>query len=402
MSGVGHEYARASLTRTSPGGPRGRLLLALALVGAGACDRARGATEREPPVDKAVAHAGGVASDGCATCHPAIAQEWRASNHAQAWTDPLFQAEYRDTPDPACRHCHAPTAPRTREPRGLAAQDGVDCATCHIRDGALVPVQKAISDAERASWARAILDAPPGAYSTEPVAALRSAEFCGTCHQIHFLPVSDPEAVAYDPAEWLQDTYREWSQSDAARSGVSCQACHMKRVVAANGRAHTNHRFPGMYDAALVRRAVSVELTARRQGGRIHVDASVRPGAIGHAFPTGDMFREAVLTVWTVEPESARAEARLRRSFQVVARERHGDPDHMVYAGAEDTRVAPPAADAAAREFAMILRSPAARELQWSLELHARTPGREHLGGSTVVASGRVTITPDPALTRAQ
>ncbi|MCB9750911.1 MAG: hypothetical protein H6713_13065 [Myxococcales bacterium] len=371
-------------------------LLALALIG---CGRERPSPQHGDDAPTARPHAGLSRADECASCHPVIAREWRSSNHARAWTDPLFQDEYLETPDPACRHCHAPLAPRDREPRGLAARDGVDCVTCHYQGGAFVPVRSTYSEQARAGWSRALIDAPPGAYSTSPAAAPGSSEFCGTCHQIHFLVAPAPESVTYDSAEWLQDTYREWLGSEVARAGVRCQDCHMPAVVGADGRAHTSHRFPGMYDEALVRRAVSVELTARREGGHVRVDARVLPRMIGHAFPTGDMFREAVLEVWTVEPASARASARLRRSFKIVAKDAPArEEPELVYAGDEDTRVPAPGGDASPRALAFRLRSPAARELRWTLKLYARTAERGPSREYTEVASGRAAITPDPNL----
>jgi hypothetical protein len=79
----------------------------------------------------------------------------------------------------------------------------------------------------------------------------------------------------------------------ASRSAdVSCASCHMPRV-ATGGPSHLDHRFEASRDVALLRSAARI--TAVR-GGRI-VTFTFTPLRVGHALPTGDIFRRLRLVV---------------------------------------------------------------------------------------------------------
>jgi hypothetical protein len=277
----------------------------------------------------------------CARCHADVVDEWRGSAHASAWTDPLVAREYRAQPDPRCVGCHAPRTRSGEQPSGPAAHDGVDCVSCH-------------APADVHTQARA------------PVSARASSEACGRCHQFRFLPVEVHDQPAYDSDAWLQDTLGEWSRSEAARAGVTCIDCHMPEHGVARDR-HRSHAFPGMSDARLLAGAVEVSIAARRVGDAIVVDAQLRPGAIGHAFPTGDVFRVAVLRVQTDEPESDADEFVLKRWFAAEPATSDALPVEVVEVA--DTRV-----QGAPLQIELRLRSDA-RRVSWSLEL--RAAGRE-------------------------
>ncbi len=73
----------------------------------------------------------------CARCHGEIAAEWRASQHASAWSDEVFQAAYAVEPMQFCRNCHAPRARVGRVPDDFSQSEGVSCAVCHVRAAAL-------------------------------------------------------------------------------------------------------------------------------------------------------------------------------------------------------------------------------------------------------------------------
>lgn len=280
-------------------------------------------------------------AEDCAACHPAIVDEWRSSGHARAWTDSLFQEEYRAAPAEVCVRCHAPNALPGVQAEGAVAEDGIDCATCHRR----VHVGEDVV--------------------TEQNFVRRN---CGTCHQFRFftpLEFDDPRQIPY-AAGWLQDTVGEWARSDAGRAGISCQQCHMPEVG-----GHRSHRFPGMYDRDLVADAVFVHVRAHRRGGQVIIEATISAGDIGHSFPTGDLFREAILRVWTEEAEADCAEYKLKRWF--ADRMEEGADGQLVTTRVEldDTRVPPPGAGPP-RQIELRLRSPAARSVGWSLDLYAR------------------------------
>ncbi len=100
-----------------------------------------------------------VTAEGCSKCHEDIYREWSKSMHAQAWSDPYFQADYKyDGSQQICQNCHIPLQ-NQQENLVLGFRDrdkfkpilkpnpdydpdlqneGVTCAVCHIKDGKIV------------------------------------------------------------------------------------------------------------------------------------------------------------------------------------------------------------------------------------------------------------------------
>ncbi len=302
------------------------------------------------PIDVGPTPAGLAALDAeaCASCHADVAEEWRGSMHRAAWTDPVFQAAFVREPLEACRNCHAPQRAPGAEPSGLAAHDGVTCATCHVRDGE-------------------VLSTGEGRGAPHPVRRvpeLGASEYCAGCHQFDF-PAERGAARGHPPTdEPMQDTYEEWALSDAARDGVQCQGCHMPRVTDASGRTHRSHRFLGVRDEAFLRSAVHVEAAARRDGSEVVVTLRLVPGATGHAFPTGDLFRRGELRAW-VDAD--------RPEVVALAREFRDEPERMpdgsmafVRRERGDSRVPPPGFGAP-RAYELRFTTDA-DEVSWSLD----------------------------------
>jgi hypothetical protein len=200
----------------------------------------------------------------CEGCHPREAAEWRTSLHRNAYTSPAFARALRAEPLSFCRGCHAPEAPVDRAPDGEEAAVGVACVTCH---GA----------GDR------VLAAPSAAPSRAPHGVVRDAAFasdaaCAGCHEFAF-PDRRPRG---EPL--MQRTVAEHAHSPAATT--PCAGCHMPRIDESGGRSHL---FAASRDAALVRSAVVV--TARRRSSSAVAIAVTATPAVGHAMPTGDLFR---------------------------------------------------------------------------------------------------------------
>jgi hypothetical protein len=88
----------------------------------------------------------------------------------------------------------------------------------------------------------------------------------------------------------MQDTLGEHRRS--AASATACQGCHMPPAPSqggARGRTHRSHAFRVQDDPAMLARAVEVK---GAELGKGEVRLSIVPGAIGHAFPTGDLNRQ--------------------------------------------------------------------------------------------------------------
>jgi hypothetical protein len=201
------------------------------------------------------------ASAPCGSCHAEETQSWESSLHHRAFTDADFRASFAREPQPFCVGCHAPLAKSKDDPR---VADGVSCTACHATSR----------------------DAGDGR-GLHPVGA---AKRCESCHDFQ-----DPTGALA-----LQKTGAEHARS--AFRDVGCASCHLP------GR---DHRFAASRDLALLRRAV--ELDVRAAGSTVEV--IVRPQGVGHAFPTGDLFRRVRLVAYR-ETKEGRIVATDERAFE--------------------------------------------------------------------------------------
>lgn len=231
----------------------------------------------------------GLEARACGTCHQEIAREWRTSQHAASWSDPIVQAGYAVERRAFCRDCHAPLGDADAEPASIAASDGVSCAVCHVREGRVLGVGGGLGDALRAD-ANSTL---PHATEARPVFA--ESSYCAACHQFDFPRRAADRGM---PPEPMQNTFAEWQTSDAAARGTGCQDCHMPWRSTPDGRRWRSHAFFGTGDRAMLSRAVRIDVSSRHEGHDLVVVANLTPGEIGHAFPTGDVFRRLELRAW--------------------------------------------------------------------------------------------------------
>lgn len=222
---------------------------------------------------------GWMSAEDCGDCHEAEAAEWTDSRHHRAWTNDLFQAGLIAEPSPFCVYCHAPAAIQAREvipnlpaydamsgrpksgpvpdlsPEPLA-EEGVSCAVCHLRDGAVLA-------------ARPLPEGRAAPHPIRVVPELGGAEACKTCHDFAI-----PAASGGPGPHPMQSTYAEW-RAVRPEGGESCVDCHM-----APGQGH---RMTGAHDLDKLRGALSV----RRDGAALVLEAR----GLGHRLPTGDLFR---------------------------------------------------------------------------------------------------------------
>jgi hypothetical protein len=165
---------------------------------------------------------------------------------------------------------------------------------------------------------------------------------------------------------------------------TSCAACHMPKAAEAGPRGHG---FTVAGDEALLRDALVARAT--RDGERVVFDLA--PRHVGHAFPTGDLFRR-VLVVAEVVGEDwqlfAHAERALERSFAFLP----NAAGAMVQRETRDDRLVGPA-----RVTLDLGPSARGRDIAWRVEwqrvLGARG-AQSVIAGTVVLASGRLAATP--------
>ncbi len=209
----------------------------------------------------------------CEACHTAEASQWRGSLHRDAFSNEAFQRSFAREPKPFCQGCHAPHADPNQAPPAWAAANGVTCLSCHIEGEAV----------------RATMTARSTTPSPHPL--VRSREFsraqaCAGCHEFDF-PTSRRHAAGHR----MQLTLTEHARSGSAELG--CADCHMPAMIDDAGR-HRDHRFDVSRNPSLLRAALTA--SAQRLGPD-KLRLYLAPVAVGHALPTGDLFRRLELRV---------------------------------------------------------------------------------------------------------
>lgn len=243
------------------------LVLSVALPGHGAPQAERstpevampGPARRAPPPDRAARN------QECTTCHADVAAEWEGSLHRRSFVDDDVAVAMAREPRTFCRSCHAPESDPEAAPAPELAAIGIACVTCHVPAEAELPAGAVLA----APSARASVESPHPVIRKEAFAGNAA---CGRCHEF---------ASPSSPGLMMQSTLTEHRAS--AFAGESCQSCHMARM--ADGRRA--HGFAASRDPAMLRMAVRA--SAERLGDELIVELA--PGAVGHAFPTGDLFR---------------------------------------------------------------------------------------------------------------
>ncbi|WP_242346570.1 multiheme c-type cytochrome [Anaeromyxobacter terrae] len=243
----------------------------------------------------------------CAGCHVDIAREYEQAMMSQAFTHRWDEIEYFELALPhaekiekvkgvkaGCNGCHAPVTflagdiPPKRVAAGTRANEGVSCDLCHTivdRGGDPSVNYNWISEPGKTKQGtRRDLKSPY--HETRENPFLRTAEFCGTCHN-----EKSPWGV------WVKSTQLEWREGPHGRAGIVCQDCHMPRAPgrsARMGETHPDvrqHLFHGAHDAGKLAGVAEVRVHPEARevepGDPIRVTAVVVNAKAGHKIPTG-------------------------------------------------------------------------------------------------------------------
>ena len=250
----------AVLTSPAMKGSRpGVWVLVLAVLAAcAAAERPPAATQSHPEVRGSPVER----NAACEGCHADVAREWRASLHMKSHSDPAYQRAFVLEPLAFCTKCHAPEAD-AEAPQADRAAIGTACVTCHSG----------------------------GASST-------AARPCAECHEFAF-----PDGKGL-----MQLTATEHRAS--MHAGTRCAACHMPRT----GR-RMSHVFSASRDPDMLKRAADVRATRGADDVRI----AFTQREVGHAFPTGDIFRRLRVDVWVAGDRAAPKRVFLQRNTKTDA-----------------------------------------------------------------------------------
>lgn len=151
-------------------------------------------------------------AEDCGTCHKNHYEEWRLSTHAHAWTDLQFQAELRKESSPfMCINCHIPIQNQqefivkglingdiykpVKEKNPLFdarfQKEGISCASCHVRDGAII-------------GANGNLNAP---HPVKKAPELLSENLCIGCHNANAVVTSTLVCTFETGDEWKRGPF---------------------------------------------------------------------------------------------------------------------------------------------------------------------------------------------------
>ncbi len=132
---------------------------------------------------------------------------------------------------------------------------------------------------------------------------MSSERFCAGCHQFNFVKDSDP-FIQFEKSPAMQNTIQEHRGTFAHAGGMTCRSCHFK-----NG----DHSLHGTA-ADDMRKQIQVAFELKRSRpteGPFRLKARVRITNLGHAFPTGDLFR-----VFSLYAYDARGRELLKYDFR--------------------------------------------------------------------------------------
>ena len=157
----------------------------------------------------------------CTGCHPAVHSEWAQSRHGLAWTNAIFQREYKDRPLEWCVHCHAPLTEQLAEVRrggGAARRRRRQLrGLSHPRAGRVLSRTKS----------------PGSPHDTDARPDFGGTAYCAGCHQFTF-PTIEPDPDRKGPgrvtgytAHPMQDTVAQHARGPHADK--ECLSCHLRR-----------------------------------------------------------------------------------------------------------------------------------------------------------------------------
>ncbi len=244
-------------------------------------------------------------SDLCGDCHRDIYKMWRASAHAKSMEDPVFLIALRETEaregktvSQVCISCHAPTVAITKdfELKQKLSWEGVGCDVCHsiVAVDTKGPAPKLVYKMGSAKRGP-IRDAASMAHEVEYSELHTQSIVCAPCHEF-----ANAEGTP------LMTTFTEWKSSEAAKTGKTCQLCHMARTradvvdpkVKRVPDSHVNvHQVPGGHSIEQLHKALEVTLHPKREGDALLLQVSLRNKGAGHAVPTGMPGRRVILDV---------------------------------------------------------------------------------------------------------
>jgi len=242
-------------------------------------------------------------SDSCKKCHTNTFNEWKDSFHHQSYTNKTFLQALQREPREWCINCHAPLWERDKiitfqgiiliEPENtLFLKEGINCATCHIRNNKILTANKIKSSVD------CIL---PLEYNQE----LGSHKLCESCHQFNFTE-SNSHQINFSSSP-IQNTIEEFKNSYWFSKGYECQHCHFK---------DGNHNQNNPHSDKSLRENLGIQIKFFEKPDFL-LKINLKFDKIGHNFPTGDLFRQIKIEVFS-KTGKILVNHKIRKIFNII------------------------------------------------------------------------------------
>lgn len=246
-------------------------------------------------------------NDACRQCHVDFYYQYRQAMMSKAYTHSWDEIEYFKLALPharmdekvaeveaGCNGCHSPMAflsgdiPPKPPSENTRANESVNCDFCHTITGFKgdIPFNfNYISEPGKTKYGpRPGVKSPH--HNTEMSEFIKSAEFCGTCHN---------EKSPY--GAWVKATHLEWKEGPYSKQGVVCQDCHMPKAPGVNAKMGETypdvrqHLFHGAHDEGKLRGVIEMRMHANEAevepGETVVVTVVLHNAKAGHKVPTG-------------------------------------------------------------------------------------------------------------------
>ena len=239
-------------------------------------------------------------SEDCAGCHATVYRNWQKSRHRVALTNELYKESHAREPSPWCVNCHAPLRLLGSEKTPYRGEEGISCLACHARGGEIltgalpVPAKPALKGKL--------------AHSYRIDAQFKDERLCENCHEFNFPTAASAMSEGKDfhyTDQPMQSTVSEYRAS-AFYGKVTCQGCHLFRDTA------DSHTFPGGHALERLKKDLRVEAVRESEGS---LTLRIYAQGIGHAFPTGDLFRTLRVLLYD-KTVNEQQEVELRHFFE--------------------------------------------------------------------------------------
>jgi len=189
-------------------------------------------------------------SSECVKCHKKEFEEWVPSLHSISGRDLVYENSIEVNVDLMknhhgkelsrfCDSCHNPIEVAMGKNNPIVSvepsdvqTEGLACVFCHtathadaeLGNGAITfDLNKAYDNLSGSAILASPTDHARAFGSAKTNELLKSAEFCGACHNERYYPPVTPSTKVLH----AQSTYDEWKSSWYAKNDVTCQDCHM-------------------------------------------------------------------------------------------------------------------------------------------------------------------------------